>query len=65
MFQNIVTNENQIVSRYGCDQCQTCESGTAHLPPDLNRNNFNMCELVDKGAQKMRNDISDAPPELF
>ena len=52
---------NQIVSRHGCDQCQTCEFGTTHLPPDLNRNNFNMCELIDKGAQQLCNDIIADP----
>ena len=45
----------------GCDQNVTCEFGIAHLPDDLNRMNFNMCELIEAGATQLMADIVADP----
>ena len=52
---------NQIVGGSGCDQNVTCEFGIAHLPDDLNRMNFNMCELIEAGATQLMADIVADP----
>ena len=52
---------NQLVSSEGADQCITCEFGTTHLPADLNRQNFNMCQLIEDGAAGIRDGLVENP----
>ena len=48
----------QLTSADGSDLGTRCDFGTAHLPDDLNRVNFVMCELIAKRAASFEDDLN-------
>jgi hypothetical protein len=48
----------QLTSADGSDLGTRCDFGTAHLPDDLNRVNFVMCELIAKRAAGFEDDLN-------
>ena len=47
----------QLISAEGSDLGTRCDFGTSHLPDDLNRINFVMCDLIAKRAATFERDL--------